>query len=324
MTGLARLAALSALSALVGCGPAAAPAPVVPCPPALAAAPAGAPALPAPDDRLRRWQAIHAAGDAPPPGTSAEALLPELVVYLGSPDPARRDGIGYEVLAQWLVRAPRLGPAAVRQLAIDLRARLTAPIDPADGDGVFARSFAALALSLVVARDLAEPTVLDDAARRAILADAVAYARREPDLRGHTGVRGWAHAAAHTADLLKFLARVPSFTDADRASILDGVAALVVRRHGAIFHHGEDGRLAQPVLEAVRRGISPAAIDAWLQVIAAPLGEPALAEFEPGQYAAQRNARNLLFTLFVQLALDPAPAGQAAYLRDKLRVLLGG
>lgn len=56
---------------------------------------------------LRRWQAIHAAGDAPPPGTSAEALLPELVVYLGSPDPARRDGIGYEVLAQWLVRAPR-------------------------------------------------------------------------------------------------------------------------------------------------------------------------------------------------------------------------
>ena len=151
-----------------------------------------------------------------------------------------------------------------------------------------------------------------------------AFARREPDLRGHTGVRGWAHAAAHTADLLKFLAREPTFTDADRASILDGVAALVVRRHGAIFHHGEDGRLAQPVLEAVRRGISPAAIDAWLQVIAAPLGEPALAEFEPGQYAAQRNARNLLFTLFVQLALDPAPAGQAAYLRDKLRVLLGG
>lgn len=147
----------------------------------------------------------------------------------------------------------------------------------------------ALALSLVVARDLAEPTVLDDAARRAILADAVAYARREPDgaatpacAAGPTPLRtpptcssSWPRAQLHR--------RRPR--QHPRRGGRPGGAA--PRRD---FYYGEDGRLAKPVLEA-RRGISPAAIDAWLQVIAAPLGEPALAEFEPGQYAAQRNAQ---------------------------------
>ncbi len=314
-----RRALLAVASLTTACAtPRAAPCPIMS--PAVAA-PAGADApLPPPDDQLRRWQAIHADGDQPPEGTTAAALLPELVAYLASPDPVRRDGIGFEVLSAWVVLEPRLDAAEVRALAAQLLDGLAAPLGTPDG--VYGRSFAALALSLVVARDVAEP-VLDDDARRGLLAAARTYAGREDDLRGHTGARGWAHAAAHTADLLKFLAREPAFTDDDRAVILDAIALLVVRRHGFNFHHGEDGRLALPVLEVVRRGVATARLDAWVEALAAPLLERGGADFDPALFAAQRNARNLLFTLFVQLSAEPTPSAATAHLFARIRALLG-
>jgi hypothetical protein len=277
--------------------------------------------LPAPDDQLKRWQAIHANKDQPPDGTTAAALLPELVAYLGSPDPVRRDGIAFEVLVNWIARDPKLSPDEVRTLALELQANLSGPLDVRDG--VFKRSFSALVLSLVAARDVAAPFLTDDE-RRAMLAALRAYADRETDLRGHTGARGWAHAAAHTADALKFLAREPNFTDTDRATILDAVNALTVRRHGAIFHHGEDTRLAQPVIEALRRGVPDDRFDTFLAALIAPLKEGDAAAFEPKLYAAQRNARNLLFTLYVQLSLDPKPSDDVKRAADAIRALIAG
>ena len=78
---------------------------------------------------------------------------------------------------------------------------------------------------------------------------ATTYAEREADYRGHLGAAGWAHAAAHTADLLKFLARNPRVSDVD--AILDAVVAVTIRRHGHNFHHGEDGRVAGLLVDAV-------------------------------------------------------------------------
>ncbi len=327
MSRHARLAlAVAAVVASAACArpPARCPAAGAPAAPSADAAPAESP-LPPPDDQLARWQAIRADGDAPPDGTTAAALVPELLDYLASPDPVRRDAIAFEVLATWVVLEPRLDAAEVRALAAQLQDRLAAPLDVPDG--VYGRSFAALALSLVVARDLADPAapVLDATGRRDLLAAARAYAQREDDLRGHTGAKGWAHAAAHTADLLKFLARAPTFTDDDRAVVLDAVAALVVRRHGFNLHHGEDARLAMPVLEAVKRGVAHDALDAWVAALAAPLGEPWPDPFDPALYAAQRNARNLLVTLFTQLTLLPEPAPPAAaHLLGRIRDLLAG
>lgn len=301
-----------ALAIVLGCGCAAPAA-------SLAATPAApGTGVPPPDDALRRWQAIHGDGDRPPAGTTAAALLPELEAYLGSPDPVRRDGIAYDVLAAWIVKDRRLGPDELGPLARRLTANLAGPLDAPDG--VYLRSFSALALSLIAKRDLDEP-FLDPAGRRALLAAARDYAHRESDLRGHTGERGWAHAAAHTADLLRQLAKHPALTDDDRAIILDAVAGFIVRRHGHILAYGEDGRLAQPVLEAARRGLGADRVDAWLAALSAPLGERG-ASFDPGLYAAQRNARNLLFTLFVQLSLDGAPSDGTRKLLAQITALL--
>jgi hypothetical protein len=275
-------------------------------------------ALPEEDAALRRWKAIIADEFRPPAGTPPSALVPELVTYLGSVDPERRDGVAYEVLDHW-IRKLVLPDADVRALAERLVANLRGPLGAPDG--VFGRSFSALVLASIVARDAAAP-LLGDPERRAILAAARDYAHRETDLRGYTGVHGWAHAAAHTADLLAQLAKLPSLTDDDRAVMLDAVAGFIVRRHGEVLHHGEDGRLGVAVVAVARHGIAQPALTTWLASIKAAVTERWGPAFDAGRYAAQRNARNLLFTLFVQVSLMPEPSDGERRLLEAVRAVL--
>ena len=92
----------------------------------------------------------------------------------------------------------------------------------------FAMSFAVLVLSVVAAREVAHPA-WSAAELDAQIAAAVAYAGRETDLRGYTGAAGWAHAAAHTADWVKFLARHPALTRAQATRLLGAITALAAR-----------------------------------------------------------------------------------------------
>src|SRR5262245_16524356 len=120
-------------------------APATPCPVAATAAP-----LPPEDAALRRWKAIMADDFRPPAGSSPAALVLELVGYLSSPDPVRRDGVAYDVLDRW-IRKKVLSDGDVRALAERLVGNLRGPLDA--HDGVFGRSFAALVLASIVARD---------------------------------------------------------------------------------------------------------------------------------------------------------------------------
>ena len=188
----------------------------------------------------------------------------QLVAYLGSPDPVRRDAIAFEVVHRWL-RGGVLTDAEARELSKQLVAGLT-------GDTVFRRSFSALVLCEIIRRDTKQPYLTDDE-RRGILRAAHDYAMRETDLRGHTGATGWAHGAAHTGDLLWRLAQLSSFTETDRVVILDTVAIWTTRRHGTVLAYGEDSRLAAPVLAVVKAGVSADAIGTWLASLRAPLVE---------------------------------------------------
>ena len=271
-----------------------------------------------PDDRaaeLALWKA-RLDPDRPLDRPIAE-LLPEVEAMLASPDPERRDAIAFELLSRWLRTEGAVDDATVAGMRDRLVTRTTVEPPAAPDDSVYARSFAALGLSVIAAREVARPVpTWDEATLEAQIAAAVAYAGRERDLRGHTGPGGWAHAAAHTADWLKFLARHPALTEAQAQRVLDALAALVTRRHGARFSHGEDERLAAAARAVLRRGLlDDAALDAWLARVAEPIGKPWPAPFDPVLYAAQRNARDLLVSLFVALSFDDAPPAAAALAR---------
>jgi hypothetical protein len=307
---MSRVVALVALTALTACASSSASPSSGPAAPGAADPAVPPPAADAP--RVAFWSEVKSKDHAVPPGADPATLVPELEVWLGSPDPVRRDELALEVLAAWIVDKKVLAAPALRALAARRMAALAAPHDPAP-EAVFGRSFSALTLSFIVARDLATPFLTPDEVR-AQLAAAATYARTEADLRGHAGAQGWAHAAAHTGDWLRRLARHPALGTAEAPVVLGAVADLVVRRHGHNLHHGEDGRLAEPVLALARRDLVDAAMLApWTERLLAPFHEKGA--HDPARYAAQRNARNLLFTLFVMLSLEEKPtAGTAATL----------
>jgi hypothetical protein len=297
MLGRMRVALLCLLAAC------ASPKPLVSesCPPPASTEPA----IPAEDAELVQWKQIAKEKDkGPPEGMSAASMVPKLVAYLSSIDPVRRDQIGYEVLATWL-RGDRLTDDDCRALMKTLIAKLgtSTALEPA-----FGRSFSALVLSEVVRRDRKRAFLTDDE-RREVLRAARQYASYETDLRGYTGLTGWSHAAAHTGDLLAQLAQEPSFTDDDRRQVLDAVTSLVARYHGQRFAHGEDSRLAAPVIAVAKLGTTEAHVKAFIADLRKPLDEKTGPEFSAGVYYAQRNARDLLFTLYVygSTAKDPTP-----------------
>lgn len=270
------------------------------------------------DATLARWRALLGKDMALPPPVEAGELLRRLEPLLADPDPARRDGVAYALYARILLADGAVTDADANALRDRLVARTAA--EPVAGDAVFERSFAALVLSVIAAREVAHP-VWETSSLDAQIAAATTYAAGEIDLRGHTGPSGWAHAAAHTADWLKFLGRHPALTSAQAVRLLDGVTSLAARAHGARFAWGEDERLAAAARAVLRRGlVDDASVDAWLARVGAPLAAGWPDPFDAGVFATQRNARDFLVSLFVALSFDDAAPAAAALAR--LRVFM--
>ena len=243
-----------------------------------------------------------------PAGESAFGLVGEAVSLLGSPDTEWRDDVGYGVVAACVYQKKLLKPEERRALVARLSANLRRGIGEAGTDSVLLRSFSALDLSILAALEDAEPA-LGDAGYRRLLEDALAYLRDERDLRGLEPRVGWIHATAHTADLLKFLARDPRLTPADHVRLLDAAWSKMTAPGTPVFSHAEDERLAAALLSVVRRpDFDPAVLDPWLARFV-DLEKQVWSKAPPDQAPldASQNARNLLRSLYVLLSLSTPP-----------------
>jgi hypothetical protein len=254
----------------------------------------------APHDKAY-WQTIVSHEYKPPEGSSVRDLAMELNSYLGSPDPQLRDGFAYSILTAWMTRVHALDAETIRSLAHTWLKNID-HIDSAPTNAVLLRSFSTLMLSIVVARDNAEPFLTVDEFHD-ILNGALAYSQAETDLRGFDPRLGWIHATAHTADLLKFLARSRYITPPDQSSVL---AAIAHRLQSAptVFVYGEDERLARATLSVVlRKDFDAAAFSEWIKTLrqAIPqVEQPSETDLHTGQ-----NIKNFLSKLDVILAMQP-------------------
>ena len=284
----------------------------------LAGAPAmSQPSAAAPPAAERRgkafWKAL-AADCAVPAGESAFGLVSEAVSLLGSPDTEWRDDVGYGVVAACVHQKRLLKPEERRELVARLSDNLRRGIGETGTDSVLLRSFSALDLSILAALETADP-VLDDAGYRRLLEDALAYLRDERDLRGLEPRVGWIHATAHTADLLKFLARDPRFTVADQQRLFDAAWSKMTAPGTPVFTHAEDERLAAALASVVRRpDFDAALLDPWLvRFVALEKRVWSKAPPDPPTLDASQNARNLLLALYGALSMPaPAPSGSPA------------
>jgi hypothetical protein len=216
----------------------------------------------------------------------------------------------------------------LRALARDWAGNFRRGLGSRDDDSVFLRSFSALDLSLVAALDLKQPCLARSDFDN-LLAAALEYLASEKDLRAYDPQKGWIHATAHTADLVKFLARNDKLPGAAQERIVAAIEAKL-RDADVAFTHGEDERLASTLASLlVRSDASPTLLVPWLARLkesGAELwrNEPLV---DPAAYRSLQNQENCLKNLHVILSVraleKPLPSAAAAADGAVLEVLKG-
>jgi len=260
------------------------------------------------------WVSLHAAGFALPAGESALPLALEAAALLGSTDPELRDGIAYEALATWVYGEQRLDAAELNQLRTTLTSNARRGLGEAMGDGLFLRSFSVLALAVLAAEDLKSP-FLDSQQFDGLVELAIDELANERDLRGYVPGKGWGHATAHCADLVKFLARSHRLRPEQQSRMVNAIAERL-RSAGLVFVWGEDARLAAALTAlAARSDADPAAFLAWFKRLGAEHAALWSGAFDPVRYVPVRAQLNALAALAADLN---TPTGPAASIRAAL------
>jgi len=127
--------------------------------------------------------------------------------------------------------------------------------------------------------------------------------------------KGWGHATAHCADLMKFLARSHWLRTEQQPRIVDAVAGRL-RSAGLVFVWGEDARLAAALTAlAARSDADPAAFLAWFKRLGAEHAALWSGAFDPVRYVPVRAQLNALAALAADLN---TPTGPAASIRAAL------
>ena len=248
------------------------------------------------------WKSIRAHEFAVPAGESADKLALEIVDLAGDPDPVLRDECGYEILADWIYKKNLLPGETLEAVRRKLIPGMTYHIGESDNPTVYRRSFSALYMSIVAARDLRE-SFLSESAFRETLTTALNCYGNERDLRGYVSGNGWAHATAHVADLLKFLGRNPKLNVTDQARIITAIQQRC-RSVPSVFVWGEDARMAAALASLVmRKDFDPASFEPWFKALSAEnkelwKGSP----LDTAAYVHVRTQSNVLAQLAARLA----------------------
>jgi hypothetical protein len=266
------------------------------------------------------WKAIKNADFAVPAGRTVQELTPQLLSLLGSTDPELRDELAIPIIAHWVHRE-QYSPTELRSIIARLTHNLTVGLGDVGTDAVFLRSFSALALAELVNYSNKHP-FLDEAEVRQLLYQSLTYLGAEEDLRGYVTGSGWAHAIAHTADLLMVLARNINLGAPDIERLMSGIAARITNSGGAVFVHDEDERLVNSVIAALQRNLLPLPfVDTWLDQFAHPAGrtpwEQAF-QTEPDS-RAYYNTKAFLRSLYLRLMKMEAPPAVTPVLLPKLK-----
>jgi hypothetical protein len=253
------------------------------------------------------WRQIAQAHYAVPPGQSAIGLAQELSGLLASPDPELRDDLAYSILDAW-IRAPKVfSQSELVALASAWQASLVRGIGESGTNSVLQRSFSALCLASLAARDRETP-FLADSQFHALLDAATTYLNAERDLRGFDANLGWIHATAHTADLLAELAANPRLTRDEQARILTAIARRL-QTAPQVYTQGEQGRLAVAVLAIMKRtDFDAPAFETWLNGLQeADRGLWDLHPLPPEALAHYQNRTYMLEALIARMMLTPTP-----------------
>jgi hypothetical protein len=248
-----------------------------------------------------------------PAGHTLAELTREIFSYVGSTDPDLRDEIGYMVFANWL-QQERYPVEELRGYIKELIINLHIGIGDEESDTVFLRAFSILFLAEIVHNDN-KNSMLNEADIALILEKGLWYIAAEKDPRGYIPVKGWAHALAHTADLLLVLGCNRSLREPDLCNILDSISAKMIGTTNYLYIHGEDERLASAVVEVLRRDLVPIEkVKSWALSFTEQNWKGAYTDEERNR--TFQNTRNLLRSIYLELKKDEEEMPKQAELEN--------
>lgn len=265
------------------------------------------------------WRSIASHHYAVPSHESPDALAVELSNLLASPDPELRDDLAYSILTNWIDHANLLTKPTLIALTDAWRANLKDGLGEVDTNSVLKRSFSALCLSSMAAREAKAPFM---GARRyhQLVAEAISYLKTERDLRGYDPTLHWIHATAHTADLLAALATSPQLTRLETTSILSAIDERLATA-SEVYTQGEQDRLAATTVSVIHHPkFDVEVFEPWLASIQkkdANVGTQATAK----EWARYQNHTYFLQALLVRLALEPDSSRKHEFEHKVLRIL---
>jgi hypothetical protein len=262
------------------------------------------------------WYDIVENEFAPPENADINELTNELLSYLASPDPELRDEFGYMVLVNWLEQE-RFTPDQMRRIINIVKTGMMVNLGETETDSVFLRSFSVLILGAVIYQDNQNP-FLEAEEVKSHLQHTLAYFETERDLRGYVPEKGWAHAVAHTADTLLYLAQSKHLGGTHLQHILGTLAVKLSEPTPYLWQNDEDERLALTLMGTVERLLVPPTFyEVWLDRITQAFSEGGWSiERNP----VRQNIRALLRSFYFQLVLTPK---QTQLVRDVRGAVLG-
>ncbi|MCB9418314.1 MAG: DUF2785 domain-containing protein [Ardenticatenaceae bacterium] len=222
-----------------------------------------------------------------------------MVRFIGSPDPALRDGLIYQAFCFWILEQEAFTAVQLHQLldlAVDEN-HLFYWLGEKGTDSVFTRSFSMLLLPLLLIAHrqrpyLTQPEIVN------LKETVIHYLEQEQDMRGYVPEKGWAHAVAHAADALDDLALCKELGADDLRDILTAVQRKI-GTDNYVFVHEEDERMVTAVTSLLSRQVlSEAEITNWIRSFV-----PFVAEVEAGPTGGRYlNVKNFLRSLYFRLS----------------------
>lgn len=194
-----------------------------------------------------------------------EWLLKEMVAHIGSTDGELRDHLIYrlfiDLLSDNFLSAQQLQGLFDTATSEDF---LYANIGEQMTDSVFTRSFSALLVAGILAKD-SELLILNDTSLQSFFKKIGRYLLLENDTRGFVEGKGWAHSVAHGADLAAMTIKHPKFELQHAPSILH--ALKLVTWKDVVFINDEEERLVNIIEALLARNYAEEALSEWVEQV---------------------------------------------------------
>lgn len=221
--------------------------------------------------------------------------------HIGDIDPELRDDLIYETFCEWIDGKGFFNEEQLKYILSVLmdHEHLFYQIGSDGNDSVFTRTFSVLAIVQIVNRHRKEAflSVEEFTDMRNKL---IEYYTSEKDLRGYVQKSGWAHAAAHGADVMDELIQCSECNEDVIKEILKAFKKIMYNER-YILHDEEDERIGRVVFRIIKGNLLPKqAIINWFE----ELSECAERQSDRVQYIARVNSKNLIRCMYFKIIHD--------------------